>query len=85
MQNACTNTVVTLIGLEAQTQISLYRIHAVFLQLVCLHFVHQADTSALLIKVDNHATSFLLNHLHCLMKLRAAIATVRAEDVASST
>ena len=61
--------------------VSVNGVVAVLLQLVGFDFVHQADAASLLVHVNEHTLTFLLNHLHCQVQLLAALAAHRPEDV----
>ena len=65
--------------------ISVNSVHAAFLQLISLDFVHQADAATLLVHIDEYALAFFLDHLHCQVELLATLATHRTEYVASCT
>ena len=66
----------------AKFQVGFDRVHALFLQLICVNLVHQSDTAPFLIKVEHHAFTFLLDEAHSLVQLFAAIASHRPEDIA---
>ena len=55
------------------------------LQLIGGNLVHQTDAATFLLHIDDDAATFLLDHLHGLVKLFAAVATLRTEDVARHT
>src|SRR4051812_8435399 len=50
-EDLCTYAVVALVGLEAEAVVSLYGVHALFLELVGFQFIQQADTAAFLLHV----------------------------------
>jgi hypothetical protein len=55
----------------------------VILQLVCPELGHQADAAALLLLVEKDSRAFCGDALEGKLKLEAAVAAERAEDVAS--
>ena len=83
-QDLRTYTVVALIGQMTQVDVGVNRVHAIFLQLVGFDFIHQADTSTLLVEIDYHALAGLVNHLHRFVELFTTVAAHRTEDVAGS-
>ena len=84
-QNLSTYSVVAFVGLMAQADVGVYRIHSFFLQLVGFHFFHESDATSFLVQVNNGSLSFFFNLFHGFVQLVAAITAHRAEDVASST
>ena len=62
--------------------VGINRVVALFLEFVGGNLGHQADAASFLVEIEHHALAFLLNHLHRLMELLAAVATLAAEDVA---
>ena len=77
-----THAVIAFIGLEAQMDIGIDGVHAVFLKLVGLDFVHQTDAASLLIHIHQQAFAFLFNHLHRHVQLLTALTAHRPEDIA---
>ena len=75
-------TIIALVGLEAEMHVGVNRVEPFLLQLVRLNLVHKAYAAALLLHVYQHALAFLLYHLHSLVQLLAAVATLASEDVA---
>ena len=57
---------------------------ALLLQFVSRNFVHQADTSTLLLHVNKHAATFFFYKLQSVMQLIATVATHASDDVARS-
>ena len=49
MKNVCADTVVALVGFEAEAKISFDGVHSAFLEFVSAHFVHQADAATFLV------------------------------------
>ena len=84
-QDVSAHAVVTFIGFKAQVDVGINGVIAVLLQLIGFDFVHQADASTFLIHIHEDAFAFFLYHLHGKVQLFAALATHRAEDVASGT
>ena len=82
MQYLRAYAVISLVGAEAQVDVGVHRIVALLLQLVCSNLVHQSYAASLLAEVYDSAAPFLLNHLHCLVELFAAVASLAAEGVA---
>src|SRR5262245_14796345 len=80
-QDLRADAVVAEIGLEAELLIRLDGVGTAVLKLVRLQLVEQADAAPLLIEVDDHAASFLGNHLHGFVELPAAVAAKRMEHV----
>ena len=80
-----TTAVVALVGLEAQVYVGVDGVEAFLLQLIGGNLVHQTDAATFLLHIDYYTTTFLLNHLHGLVELFAAVATLRTEDVARHT
>ena len=76
------HAVVAFVGLEAQFEVGVHRVETLILQFVGVDFVAQPDAAPLLIEVDDGAPAFAVDHLHRLVELLAAVAAVRAEDVA---
>ncbi len=81
----CTNTIITLIGFKAKVNIRIDRIVSVFLQFVGPDLVHQSNAASLLVHIQNNPLTFFLDLLHSHVELFAAVATVRAENIASRT
>ena len=79
------HAIVALIGQMPLTEVGLHSVHALLLQLVSLYLVHQTYASALLNEIHHHALASLVYHLHRLVQLLSAVATLRAEDVARGT
>ena len=77
-----TYSVVAFVGLEAQFEVGVHRVETLILQFVGVDFVAQPDAAPLLIEVDDGAPAFAVDHLHRLVELLAAVAAVRAENVA---
>jgi len=73
--------VVALVGLKPEVHVGIHGVHALFLQLVCGNFIHQSDASTFLLHVDNHTLTLFLDHLHRLVQLLAAVASLTAENV----
>lgn len=71
-----------MVRLEAQLFIGLYRIAALVLQLVRLQLRHQANASAFLLFIKQHARARLGNHLQGHLQLLAAVTAQRAENIA---
>ena len=80
-ENLCSDTVVSQIRFEAQLQIRLDRIAALILKAIGFDFVEEADAAPFLIEVQQHATSLVLDHLHGVMQLVAAVAAQRAQHI----
>lgn len=76
------HAVVALVGLVAELEIGIDGINALLLKLVSPDLVHQADSAALLTEIEDNAASLLLDHLHGLVELLAAVAALRSEDIA---
>ena len=61
------------------------RVSALILERVGANLIDDADAATFLLLVDDRAPAFLLNHLHCPVKLAPAVAFDRAKDVAGQT
>ena len=70
------------VALEAQRVIGLNGVDAGILQLISLHFCHQANAAALLIFVNHEATTFRGDGLHGHLELTVAVAAQRPEHLA---
>src|SRR5205823_4185091 len=84
-QDLDAHTVVALIGLESQALVRLDRVEAFVLQLVRANLVGKADPAAFLIQIQQHPASFGCDSPHRGVKLGAAIAADRMQDVAGET
>ena len=62
--------------------VGLNGVESFLLQLIGGNLVHQSNAASFLLHVDQHAAPLLLNHLHGLVQLFAAVAAQRTEDVA---
>ena len=81
-QDLRSDTIVALIGLEAELDVGLHGVAPQLLQMVRPQFVHQSDATTLLVHVEHHSPTLFIHHLHRAVKLSAAVALARAEDVA---
>ncbi len=82
-QHLCSAAIVALVGFESEVSVGIDGVVALLLlELVGGNLVHQSDAAALLLHVDEHTFALLLDHLHGLVKLVAAVAALRSEDVA---
>ena len=75
------DAVVTFVGLVPEVEVGIDGVEALFLELVGAYLLHQTDATALLVEVDDEAAALLLDELHGLVQLLAALAAHRAEDV----
>src|SRR5512142_1421595 len=82
-QNFHWHIVFAAIGLEPELFIGLDRIESLILQLVGLKLGHQANATAFLLLIDQDSDPALGNHLERHLQLLAAVASKRAEDIAS--
>src|SRR5215469_16352248 len=71
-----------MVGLKPKLLIGLYCVQATILKLVSLKFGHQANASSLLHFVDQDSCAGLRNQGERHLKLLAAIAAERTEDIA---
>src|SRR5580704_11488404 len=76
------DSVVAQILLEAELKVGLDRIHPLILQRVGFDLVTQADSAALLMQVNDYARLGSENLMDRLIELLAAVASLRAENVA---
>ena len=75
--------IVALVGLESEVSVGIDGVVALLLlELVGGNLVHQSDAAALLLHVDEHTLALLVDHLHGLVELVAAVAALRSKDVA---
>ena len=81
-QDLGADAVVAFVGLEAELEVGVDGVETLFLEVVGLELVHEADTATLLTHVGDEALAFLFNHLHGAVELLAAVALAGAEDVA---
>ena len=81
-EHLCAASVVTLIWLETEVYVGIYGIVSFFLQLVGCNLVHQSYASAFLLHVDDYTLAGFLDHLHRLVQLLSAVASLASENVA---
>ena len=84
-QDLSAHTVVPFVGLEAEVDVGVHSIVALFLEFVSRNFVHQADAAPLLVEVDYDTLALVFDEFHGLVQLFAAVASPAAEDVARHT
>ena len=80
-----TYAVVSLVSQMPQADVGIHGVHAVFLEFVGFHLLHQADTASFLVQVDHYALAFGLNHLHGLVQLFATVTSLGGKDVSRGT
>ena len=73
-----TAAVVALVGLEAQVNVGIHGVVSFFLQFLGGNLVHQSYASSFLLHVDNYSLACLVYHLHCLVQLLSAVASLAA-------
>ena len=85
LENAPGEFVTAEIGLEAELNVRLDRVGAAVLQLISAEFVHQTDTAAFLMLVNENAPALFANRVQCEFQLGATIAAEAVEYVARQT
>jgi len=81
-QNLRANAVIPQIRRKTETQIGVHRVQSLFLQLVGLQLVNEADAAAFLPHVQQHAGAFRADLAQRRRQLRSAIAAVRMKHIA---
>ena len=81
MEDIGSDAIIAFISLMSEVKVSIDSIEAIFLELISGDFIHQADTSALLIEVNDRSASLLFDTLHGEMELFATLTSHRAEDI----
>src|SRR5262245_32435057 len=84
-EDLCADAVVAQILAEAELEVRLDRVEAAVLERVRADLVGEADPASLLVEVDEHAAPRDRHRLDRLPQLIAAVAALRAEDVAGET
>ena len=84
-QNRPRERIIPQIAFEAELLIGFDRIGALILQLIGSEFVHEPDTAALLLLVNDQSAAFTGNLFESDFELGAAIATKAVKDVAGQT
>ncbi len=79
------HAVIAQVRLKSQLQIRLDRIAALVLQPIGPDLVEQADAAPFLIQIEQDPAPFLLNHVHRLMELVAAVAPDGAQHIGRQT
>src|SRR5690606_39653502 len=80
-----TDTIIPMIGFKTELQIGVYRVQAVFLEVICVKLVNQANAPSFLVHIDDHALTFLFNHLHRTVQLGPTVAPARSKNIAGYT
>jgi hypothetical protein len=80
-QNRPGQRVTPQVALEPELFVCFHRIGAVILQLISAQLVHQADTAAFLVFVDDQASPLSRNRMQRDLELRPAIAPQTMKDV----
>src|SRR5207253_5287079 len=75
------DAVVARVGLEAEREVRFDRVETVVLQLIGLDLFDQPDAAAFLWQIDEYAGPFAADHVEGHVKLVAAIATERIEQI----
>lgn len=81
IQHAGRHLKIAQISRKAQLQVGLDRVQPLILQRVGLELVGQANATAFLTQVHQHALALLTNLLHSQVQLRATVAAQRPEQV----
>lgn len=81
-ENFGTLPIVASIDRKAESFVGLDRIGTFVLKRVSPDLVDDTDASAFLLLIDDSSAAFRLDHPHCLVELRPAVAFDRAENVA---
>ena len=84
-KDACSCTILTKVGSEAECNVCLYCVHALVLQVVGAELVYQSYAPAFLTQVEEHAPTLLLYAAHGFGKLFAAVAAKGAKGIAGET
>ena len=79
------DAVIAFVGGKTKLDIRVNCIEALFLKLIGVEFIFEADTSTFLAEVNKCADTRLFNHLQCGGELPAAFTTLGAEEVAGHT
>ena len=80
-QNLRSHAVVALIGVVAQMNVGINRIVSLLLEFISRNLSHKSDAASFLIEIKHNAFAFLVNHLHGLVQLFAAITPAAAENI----
>src|ERR1043166_6409306 len=84
-ENLGTLAIVSPIDCQSQPHICFHRVSTLLLKRVRADLIDDADTTTFLLLVDNRAPTFLLDHVHRLMKLTSTVAFSGAKNVARET
>jgi hypothetical protein len=82
LQHRQADAIVALVGGETQALVGFDGIGAAILQLVGADLVQQADATAFLAQIQQHATAFTGDGLHGGFQLRAAVAALTEQRIA---
>lgn len=81
-QHLSATAIVALVGFKSEVRIGVNRVVAFLLKLVSLYLVHESYATSFLLHIYKHSLAFSFNHLHGLVQLLTAVATLRAENIA---
>src|SRR5580704_6772476 len=81
-QRLCGKFVVSRIGRESEPAICFDRVETLVLQFVSLQLIDQADAASFLREIEDHAGGFFGDLAEGELELRAAVASLRCENVA---
>jgi hypothetical protein len=84
-QNPCGDTIITFVGLVAEVNISLDRVHPLILEIVGFQLLLQPDTTAFLTQVNKNAVLGAPQVLQAMPELITAVTTPGTEDIAGQT
>ena len=73
-QHLCPTAIVAFVGLEAQTEVGIHCVVALFMQFIGSELVHEPYAASFLLHIDDDTLAFLLYLLHGLVQLFAAVA-----------
>lgn len=82
VENLRSDAIVAFVGSVSEVDVCLDGVKAFFLEFIGFDFVHESDSTAFLVEVDDGAASFFFDHAEGAVELFAAVTSARAEDVA---